>query len=324
MSTGKMNALPACLFALAVLIPPPALAPSATAGARPLPEIAANATREAALAARTGYLRGETREIVYTVDDRILSELDWDLEGVYLAGAAASWRPVKPLTLNAAFMTNVNKGSGEMEDFDFLDASMPDTWTHYSVSAADVDELYFIDANAWLRLVGGDRAALHLIAGFAWDHIQWTAVGGDFIYSTGGGFRNNRGSFANVPVVDLELDLYKPYLGLGGAFAYRRLTLVLDLLYSPLAWSEARDEHLLRNLVFDFSDSGVEWLSMGASLGWRFSEGFSASLSADWQGVLDAPGGTDMLPFQGGLFGDGDTNMTLETLILTLSLSYAF
>lgn len=58
-------------------------------------------------------------------------------------------RLLDKLTVNGGWWTALTEGSGEMEDYDWLDYGSPD-WTHYSLSEVDVTEGYIFDLNvAW-------------------------------------------------------------------------------------------------------------------------------------------------------------------------------
>ena len=86
---------------------------------------------------------------------------------------------------------------------------------------------------------------MRMIAGFRWYNVSWTAAGGSYIYSSGGGFRNDVGSFAaGTTVINYEQWMKTPFLGLGGTMDFGRWSIDGSVIGSLWGQGSDRDDRI--------------------------------------------------------------------------------
>lgn len=242
---------------------------------------------------------GQAKEHVYdyeTADGsrRQLSRLDWDLKDIVMGGANISIRPANMvkgidiakgltfntangLTINFGYWNALTEGSGEMEDYDWLDTSSTD-WTHYSLSDVDVTEGYILDLNV------------------AWDFMQWEKQIVDLTGRVFAGYKQNGWTWEDsgryllypeygyVPqdlngenMINYEQEFRMPYLGVGldATFDLKpiELTASCRVTYSPLVEATDWDDHLAREIHFKEEFEEGEMLGFGFDLRCAFTQG---------------------------------------------------
>jgi omptin len=143
-----------------------------------------------------GWLTGQSHEYVYDGGQK-LSELIWDLDHAYVINADLSIRlmPALKLNIRGSFGGHIDS---YMEDYDWmsLDYGVTD-WTHRSQhDDTELDRFAHFDLNLQYDFLRTDALTVGGLLGARFTGIQWSAYGGDYIYTSdpGSTFRDNVGS----------------------------------------------------------------------------------------------------------------------------------
>jgi plasminogen activator len=222
-----------------------------------------------------GVLNGEAQEHVYDYEGpggrrRQLSRLDWDLKGIGMGGGSLSARVLPKLTLNGGLWLALTEGSGEMDDYDWLNVRSPD-WTHYSLSEVDVTAGYLLDLNATWDLVAWNGFTARVRAGYKQDGWTWEDRGVYLLYPEYGYVPQDLGG-ANM--INYEQQFRMPYLGASADWGAGSFTVSGYLTWSPVVAATDWDEHVARDLHFKETFEGGDMLGFGAEVRYDFAAGF--------------------------------------------------
>lgn len=256
----------------------------------------------------TGILNGRSGEYVYDanglgsgIPGYKVSELQWQLDNVLMAGAAFTHRGDR-LHLNAEVWTNAGDGDGTMDDYDWLYVGYD--WSHWSHhDNTTVREATRMGVNAEFTIRGSRTDRFFGMLGYEQSHFDWQARGGTGIYSIDG-YRDSLLVFTNVPGISYEQTFRTPYLGVGYEAASRseEIDIFLDasIRYSRWAEGEDIDVHHLRDLKFEEGGSGGTWLSYGVTLDFRTRSSVSFLIGYAYQKYQEIKGATTVTDFADG------------------------
>ena len=226
-----------------------------------------------------GLLNGEAKEHVYdyeTVDGsrRQLSRLDWDLKDVVMGGVQFSVRPIKrevwdALTVNFGYWNALTEGSGEMDDYDWLDPYSTD-WTHYSLSDVDVTEGYLFDFNVAYDVVEWNDLIVRGFLGYKQNGWTWEDSGRYLLYPEYGYVPQD---LDGENMINYEQEFRMPYLGASVDWTKGDFTVAGRLTYSPSVEATDWDEHVARTLHFKEEFEGGDMLGFGLDVRYAFSRG---------------------------------------------------
>jgi outer membrane protease len=276
-----------------------------------------------------GRAAGEAEETVYIPElGHKLSKLNWDIDNVYMLGLGGSVAPLSWLKFNADVWFKLNDGDGTMDDYDYflLDSSYTD-WSHHE--NVDLTKGLIFDVNAEMTFYRWQKTAFYGILGFKYDNWKWEARGGDYIYSTFALY-DTVGSFSDDElVISYEQKFYAPYLGIGftSDLDVTPITFSGRFIYSPLVSAEDKDQHHLRNLVFeeDFDDGKLYAVDLSGA--YRFTGNFALMASYHFQKYDRVRGGTKITDLTTGKTTSysGDVAGTDNELgIFSLSAVFSF
>jgi outer membrane protease len=241
-----------------------------------------------------GYLNGIAREYVYNVpgDGKKLSQLDWRMDSFALGGRVA-FRPLDWLTVRARGWSTV-AGSSDMTDYDwFYGYNGMNSWSHRSISQTDTVKAWQADVSLAAGIYDAGDLSFSAIAGYRHFNAKWKAVGGSYVYSSPGNFRDVQGVFpAGQLGISYEQTWRTPYLGLGMSTSSGDWSFSGELTGSPFVMSDDKDHHVLRSLVFreKFGLSGM--VGASASAEYRITPLVSLVGRAEYQNYLGATGST--------------------------------
>ncbi len=271
-------------------------------------------------------LSGEAGEFVYggTGQSDVpagykLSELNWDIKSLVMAGGTVSAQFGQGLRVNAGLWIGLNEGNGGMIDRDWLDPTIND-WTHFSESDVDIETAYSFDINASLELFELGPFQVSGLLGYKHDFWEWSDFGGTYIYSTFG-FRDDVGSFGGENGIDYEQTFDIPYLGVQLATECSHVRASGYFLYSPLVMAEDRDHHILRNLYFREEFEGGDFFAFGLDLSMDLTDSIFISGSIDAQVIPEFTG--DMFVKEGpdGKEGTNPDGAGIENMVVAVGLS---
>lgn len=278
-----------------------------------------------AFQASLGVLNGQAKEHVYDYDApgggrRQLSRLDWDLKGVAMGGVNGSVRLLDALTINGGMWVALTKGSGEMEDYDWL---LPDNadWTHYSLSDADVEEGYIFDLNvAWDFRLHRDVTA-RAVAGYKQNGWTWNDRGQYVLYPEYGYVPQDLGG---AHMIQYEQEFRMPYLGASADWTMGSFTLSGYVTWSPLVAADDWDAHLAREMYFHESFSGGDMLGAGVAARYDFTggslQGLFLTAALDYQRISRIVGDMEWVDASTGEFGGERDNVGIENRFVVFSV----
>jgi len=176
-----------------------------------------------------------------------------------------------------------------MQDWDW-DSSLGSGWTHWSRSPVDLEDAYFFDLNLGYDFHLGKGFSLTPLLGFKLDIWEWADRGGEYIYSTGGGWRNDSGTFPDKIGIRYEQRIYIPYLGMNLGIVRGRFFTNAYVKGSLWAKTKAEDQHLSRSLVFNDRIVNQPFLGTGVVLGWQVSPKWVIRMGYDFQKLFSTKG----------------------------------
>ncbi|RDV04206.1 omptin family outer membrane protease [Undibacter mobilis] len=251
----------------------------------------------ASLEVYAGYMSGESRELVIDAGTGFVnSELFWKINKASVIGGAFTYSPRPWMTFKVSGWVPAS-AVNTMDDYDYL-AAPSNAWTDLSHhDDTSLDHAWMIDARVGVRVLSlppmalADRGGIEAIAGFRRFNIAWTAKGGSFIYSSGGGFRNDTGNFApGQTVIKYEQWMYTPFLGIGGSVGFGRWS--LDGSFIGSLWGEGRDrdDHVLRSTLFTDEFSKVKMIGIDTALNYAVNDRISVFGRYEYQKYYEARG----------------------------------
>jgi len=234
-----------------------------------------------------GMLNGEANENIFWYDaarNRApLSELDWDLENVYMVGGNGSLR-MQRLSVNLGAWVAVSEGDGgHMQDYDWMQFGDAQ-WTHFSDSRSDVAGGWILDLNAgWDFVQDPEGLTLRGLLGYKMNVWEWEAYGGYALYPEYGYAPHQ---FDEKAIgIKYEQDLYIPYVGLDLDWFIWHMNLSAYVLYSPLVYADGYDQHLERGTELNATFSQGDMLGAGLAAKYTFGSGVFISAAVDYQSI---------------------------------------
>ncbi len=274
-----------------------------------------------------GYLNGDSSELVYGENGRKLSELNWELDDVLMLNVGGSISPRSWLTISADFWTRLNRGSGTMDDYDFL-AINYDGYTHWSHhDNTDLTQGFMFDLNAAFTFYTFEETSFSALVGYKYDTWEWEARGGNYFYSDYVLF-DNVGSFSpDEKVITYKQWFHVPYIGVGFHSTVGPVFFMGRVIASPLVFAGDEDIHHLRNLRFeeDFDVSSMYGLDLG--LGYNITPSLAVSAMFRYQKYEEAKGDTTVTDLTTGekrYFSGDVAGIDHSSSTVSLGLQYRF
>ncbi len=236
----------------------------------------------------SGVLDGEAKEYVFVYDADIgggrykLSELDWDIKRVVMAGGNVTLRDGRG-TINIGYWKALTEGDdGHIKDYDWFNPESTQ-WTEYSDSNADVVDASIFDINAgweFMHDIFGFNA--RVLLGYKIDEWKWSAHGGYGLYSD---LNYEPYYFGDNTIGKYEQKISMPYLGGSFDWAYRGLMLSVYCTYSPYVDIDAKDHHILRSLKINDTFKDGDMLAAGVSAKYAIESGWFFTTAVDFQKI---------------------------------------
>ncbi len=247
-----------------------------------------------------GIVSLEANELVYrnsTTDNR-LSHLIWQSTAPMLtAGLGVALPEGWTLAVDAQVAI---AGDSYMEDYDWIapwaTGFGDDDWSHRSQHDATDLDWYFNGS----ILLGhdfsvSDGLTVNLNGGFKYTDVQWTAHGGDFVYSSGG-FRNDVFSLADsVKGITYRQSFPALVAGLDAELVEGQWTLGASAQAGFTLFGTADDVHFLTPAPNHFIDrlGSAPLLSVGASVGYEVADGMDLFIAGKAEKIFTGRGDED-------------------------------
>lgn len=283
----------------------------------------------------TGVLKAKSGEYVYDaygsytgISGHKLSELQWQVDNVLMAGAAFNYRG-DSLHLNVEAWANAADGDGTMDDYDWLyEGPYWSHWSHHENTT--LRKATQVDINAEFTLHGTQTDRFFGAVGYRRDHYDWQARGGTGIYSIDG-FRDSYLVFEDVPGISYQQTFKTPYLGIGYEAASRseRIDIFLDtsIRYSRWAEAEAVDVHHLRDVRFEDGGTGGTWFAYGVTIDFRTRSRFSFLIGYSYQRYKEIRGPmtmTDLITGEQTHYAGDTGGLDNRSNLYSVGLNYRF
>ncbi len=230
-----------------------------------------------------------------------VSELDYPLQAVFLAGSEIRLQTAGGLDVRARFDGGLNGYVGAMTDSDYLDFN--GVKTDFSESGAYVERAILLDVRAGWDF-GSERSFLfEPFAAFMYSDVEWEAEGGYYQYPSSG----EEGSYPpwspsepqeslSGPVLMYDQAFLIPAVGVRLSLAVTRaLSIEGSCAFSPFAFGEDVDNHLLTLTDYYDSMSGGIYFEPELSFTVRplkDREAFEASLRLSYVSIAEPNSGT--------------------------------
>jgi len=275
-----------------------------------------------------GWLNGESNENVYAADGgRKLSELKWGLDNVLMLGLGGSVAPLSWLKINTDVWLKVSNGDGKMDDYDYVfTSSQYSDWSHHD--NVDLTTGLMFDINAEFIFYRWQGSKFFGIGGFKHDNWKWEASGGNYIYTTSSLY-DTVGSFADgEKIITYEQNFNTPYLGIGFSANLNPTPITLSgrVIGSTLVQADDKDQHHLRNLVFEEEFDSGTMVAFDLNGAYHFTRNFSLMLSYQFQKYEEMKGSTTVTDlttggvtkYSGDVAGmDQNSNMVSATFVVS-------
>jgi omptin len=251
-----------------------------------------------------GYMNAKSHERVFDEDTgRKVSKLIWNMDQAAIAQVDLGVRlkPDMAIKLRGTFGID---GDAGMRDYDWLDESSPDDWTDRSIhDDTRLDRYSRIDANFQWDFVNTRPATVGALVGVRVTDIQWSAYGGDFVYSDAA-FRDTSGSFDDgARVITYNQNFVTPYLGLSAGYDQGDLALNATVIASVVAKGDGEDQHWERGLEFrDDLDLSTMFSIQGEAV-YRFNRNYHIFANVEYERYADTKGTTDIFDLAGNMVG---------------------
>jgi plasminogen activator len=259
-----------------------------------------------------GWLTGQSHELVFDDDGNKISELIWDMEHAYALHADLGIRLTPALKLNARG-TWAGGFDNHMEDYDWLGLDYGQTdWTHRSVhDETELDHFARFDINLQYDLIQNDSLVLGGLLGARFTGVQWSAYGGDFVYTTdpSSTFRDDVFSLSDdVLAITYEQTWSVVYAGVHASLQGPSWRLTGSLIGSPFAYGDSDDDHWLRSLNFDDDFAATTFIAASAEAAYLFGGHYQVFINANAERYDETEGDTEITDTSsGGIFSlDGD------------------
>ncbi len=277
-----------------------------------------------------GTVFGTSSELVYTGASgggtRNLSELLWDIEGVYTIGGVVSVNApqLHNSRINFGLWIPVTEGKGTMTDYDWMVER--DDWTDRSIGANNINSGYMIDFNIALPLYETGGLSCSWLLGFKYDFWDFSDLGGSYVYSTAptatgsAGFRDNIGTFPNQPGITYEQTFVIPYVGAMLEGSAGPVQLTGYFMFSSLTTASDKDHHIARGLHFEEEFEGGTYVAAGASVTYDVHERAFVTGAVDYQSVHETVG--DMTIIETGQSTSGSAGIAHSSTMITVAAGW--
>lgn len=261
-----------------------------------------------------GWLTGQSHEFVYDGDGNKISELIWDMEHAYALHADLGIRLTPALKLNARG-TWAGGIDNHMEDYDWMGLEFGQAdWTHRSIhDETELDHFARFDINLQYDVIHRESLIIGGLLGARFTGVQWSASGGDFVYTTdpSSTFRDDVFSMSDdILGITYEQTWSVVYAGVQALLQGPSWRVTGSLIGSPFAYGEDDDDHWLRSLNFESNFEPTKFVAASAEAAYLFGGHYQVFVNANGERYYNTDGDMKITDTSSGgsLSLDGDVS----------------
>lgn len=226
----------------------------------------------------------KSEQYIYNLGDgRKISQLTWNADNVKLFGLGLKYK-TDEVAFYANYKTNIKDGDALMDDYDWLEDSTPDTWTHWSHHEnTQVKDIKILDLGITRSHYLNSSTKLNTSIGYKWEKQLFKAYDGSYVYSSSSGFRDLEGNISGLGIT-YNQEYKGLYLGVELEKNYKNINFLFNTKYTPLMNVEFTDTHHLRVPAFtDYTSfDKTSMFSLGAKADYFITKNQILSLSYDY------------------------------------------
>lgn len=240
-------------------------------------------------------IQGREHVYAFTAGDQNTSLLLWDSVAPIASGDAKARLP-GGWTLRGHIDAALS-GDSNMTDYDWFGPYFAgyafENWTHRSISPNTSLDWYLNGDVAFGRdLPINEALMVNVNGGLRYTDVQWTAIGGSFVYSDGG-FRDHAGTLDDVPGIRYRMQLPTAFVGIDANVDDGPWSLETTAKAGLTFAAGDVDHHYMRDLLFFDSLNLAQVYSANARLGYAFSDHLGAFVEAGYEKMISGHGDTD-------------------------------
>ncbi len=286
----------------------------------------------------TDYYSGEIREIVYPSSgwtNDYLSELIWEIDNiVMLTGHFTAEHRNLSMVISAG--TAVNKGTGEMDDYDWGDSSSSD-WTNWSNSNIFLDKSLVLDTSITYLIKPNLNISLPLGVGYRLNYFKWSDALGKLVYLW---------DLSSNPYVPLSTPYIRDYdykisainytftqniffITTGIHFSVGALSGAIMFSYSPFIKIWDLDHHILTKTFFLDTFTAQYWYKYGINIYYKNTANSYLFYSFNFEELPETKGDSDYYGEDpsdsdklGSYLGTVPSSAGFASKILSVSIGY--
>ena len=252
-----------------------------------------------------------------------LSQLIWELQAPVLTlGARARIMDTLTLAANAAVAFS---GDSYLEDFDWIPPfAQPgdgnDAWSDRSQhDETDLDRYVSLDLAVGRDFEINDAVTLNLNGGVKYSTVQWTAYGGNFIYSVDG-FRDLVGTApAGTRGATFQQRFPGVFLGAEATADSGRWTFAGLIRGGVTVNASNTDHHWARDLRFENDFGPVPFATLGGRVDYAVTQRSVVFLATDVENFFRTTGNTKVYDMRtGALLAAYDNEAAMDLFAFTL------
>jgi outer membrane protease len=266
------------------------------------------------LGVSAGWLSGQSHEFVYDGSGNKVSELIWDMNHAFAFNADLGIQLIPALKLNAKGTWGIDIDS-HMEDYDWMGLAYGQTeWTHRSIHEdTELDHFARFDINLQYDIVQTSDVVIGGLLGARFTGVQWSAYGGDFVYTTDPAttFRDDVFSLPDDTLgITYEQTWAVAYAGLLASIQTPSWRITGSVIGSPFALGQDDDEHWLRSLSFDDDFEPTYFAAASAEAAYLFGDHYQIFVNANAERYFKTEGDTEITDTSSGasVSLDGDVS----------------
>lgn len=292
----------------------------------------------------TDYYAGEVHEIVYPDpgwQNNYLSELVWQIDTitvlkVHLGASLCNF------SLNIAAGTAMNKGTGEMDDYDWGDSTITN-WTNWSNSDIFLDKSFILDTSLTYSIKPAADFTIPVGIGYKLNYLNWSDKAGKFIYYGTWDSNNNfyyydtvnykpeAGVFGGTPGINYTIAQNIFFITTGISYTKDSMTALFNVSVSPYINAWDKDHHILRQLFFIDTFTSHFWYRADAAMNFNINKKSFLSISLKYEEMPETKGDTYYYNEStsdsselGSYIGSIKSSAGLASKIFSISIGYTY